>query len=150
LNQVAEPPVIVVHGLAHAVVALEAAAEAARPVTLASAPDAGIYGGPGWFREMIAAAREAVPGAQCASLLDCGDDAGVALAAIRAGVEAIVFTGPPDVAARLADIAGQCGVQLLTVRPRAALDLGTAFFVPAEALRRKCADVILASRPTFC
>jgi hypothetical protein len=137
-----EPPVIVVHTLAHAVAALRAAAEMGRPVTLASAPDAGIYGGPGWFREMIAAARQAVPEAQCTSLLDCGDDAGAAQAAIRAGVEAIVFAGRADVAARLADIAGQRGVRLATERPQPALDLGAFFFAASETLERQCADAL--------
>jgi hypothetical protein len=138
-----------VHGLAHAVAALEAAAEAGRPVTLLSAADAGIAGGPGWWREMIAAAREVVPQAQCVSLLDCGDDAGAAQGAIRAGVEAIVFTGREDVALRLADIARQRDAGLVTKRPEPALDLAGIFFAAPEALRRRCAD-ILASRPAFC
>jgi len=127
-----------VHALAHAVAALEAAAEAGRAVALVSATDAGLSAGPGWFREMIAEAREAVPTARCTALLDCGDDAGAVQAAIRAGVEAIVFTGRADVGARLADIAGQRGIMLLTQRPQAALDLGTLFFAAADLLRRRC------------
>ena len=144
-----EAPAIVVHGLAHAVAALEAAATADRPVVLLSAPAAGVYGGPGWWREMVAAATAAVPDAHCASLLDCADDAGAAQAAIRAGVDGIVFTGRGDVAARLADIAAQRGVRLLTERPQALLDLGTILFASPETLRRRCADS-LASRPAFC
>jgi len=139
-------PVIVVHSLAHAVAALSAAAEAERPVILASAPDAGIYAGPGWFGALIGAARDAVPAAQCATLLDCGDDAGAAQAAIRAGVEGIVFTGRADVAERLADIARQRGARLLTTRPVPALDLGTEFFTSPEILCRRCA-FLLASLP---
>jgi hypothetical protein len=142
-------PVIVIHSLAHAVAALSAAAEAGRPVTLASAPDAGIYAGPGWFGALIAAARDAVPAAQSTALLDCGDDAGAAQAAIRAGVEGIVFTGRADVAERLADIAGHRGIRLRTERPAAALDLGTDFFAAPEILYRCCAE-ILATPPTFC
>jgi hypothetical protein len=41
----AEPVVIVVHTVAHAVGALAAARRAGRPVTIVSAPDAGIYAG---------------------------------------------------------------------------------------------------------
>jgi len=143
------PPVIVVHSLAHAVAALSAAADAGRPVMLASATDAGIYAGPGWFREVLRAAREAVPAAQSSALLDCGSDAGAAMAAIRAGIDAIVFTGRADVAARLGDIATQAGARLLTARPAALLDLGTAFFADDEELRRRCADA-LASSAGFC
>jgi acyl-CoA reductase-like NAD-dependent aldehyde dehydrogenase len=138
-----------VHSLAQAVAALGAAAEAGRAVVLASAPDAGISAGPGWWRELVAAAREAVPAAQFTALLDCGDDAGAAQAAIRAGIEAIVFTGRADVAARLADIAAQAGLRLITTRPETALDLGSAFFAAPDALQRCCADV-LASAPAFC
>ena len=142
-------PVIIFHTLAHAVAALGAAAEAGRAVVLASPPDAGIYAGPGWFREVVRAAREAVPAAQSSALLDCGSDAGAAMAAIRAGVEAVVFTGRADVAARLGDIATQAGARLLTARPAAILDLGVSFFADDESVRRHCADA-LASSAGFC
>jgi type III secretion system FlhB-like substrate exporter len=131
------------------VAALSAAADFGRPVVLASAPDAGIYAGPGWFGALIAAARAAVPAAESTALLDCGDDAGAAQAAIRARIEAVVFTGRANVAERLADIARQRGVRLLTKPPAAALDLGTEFFATPETLYRCCAE-ILASPPAFC
>ena len=121
---------IVVHSQAHAVAALNAAAEAGKPVLLLSAVDAGLAAGAGWWREMIAAARDSLPGSSSGertgallagalpsgalppgALLDCGDDAGAAQGALRAGVEAIVFSGRADVAERLADIArclGSC------------------------------------------
>ena len=141
--------VFIIHSPGHAVAALSAAAEAGRPVTLASAPDPGIYAGPGWFGALVAAARAAVPAAQCAALIDCGDDAGAAQAAIRAGIEGIIFTGRADVAERLADIAAQAGAELLTARPDAALDLGADFFAPPEILYRRCA-LSLASSPAIC
>jgi len=134
------PPVIIIHSLAHAVAALSAAAEAGRPVALASAPDAGIYAGPGWFGALVAASRAAVPAARGAVLLDCGDDAGAAQAAIRAGIEGIIFTGPADLAERLSDIAGQRGARLLTERPATALDLAAEFFASPEALHRRCRE----------
>jgi hypothetical protein len=136
------PSVIIVHSLAHAVAALSAAAEAGRRVTLASAPDAGIYAGPGWFGALVAAARAAVPAAQSAALLDCGDDAGAAQAAIRAGIEGVVFTGRADVAERLADVARQRGARLLSARPAAVLDLETQFFASPEALQRRVAEAL--------
>jgi hypothetical protein len=142
----ADAPVIIIHSLAHAVAALSAAAEAGRPVSLLSARDAGISAGPGWWREVIAAARETVPAAQSTSLLDCGDDAGAAQAAIRAGIEGIIYTGRADIAERLLDIAGQRGIRLVTVRPEAALDLETEFFASPETLRRRCADILAAAR----
>jgi hypothetical protein len=118
-------------------------------VVIASALDAGIYAGPGWFGAVLRAARAAVPGAQYTALLDCGDDAGAAMAAIRAGIPAVVFTGHADVAARLADIARQAGAALVTGRPAPAFDLGDPFFADDETVRRRCAE-ILASPPVFC
>jgi acyl-CoA reductase-like NAD-dependent aldehyde dehydrogenase len=143
--QTCNAPVIIIHSLAHAVAALSAAAEARRPVTLASAPDAGIYAGPGWFGALIRAARETVPAAQAAALIDCGGDAGAAQAAISAGIEGIVFTGRADVAERLADIAGQRGSRLLTERPVPALDLAVEFFAAPEILQLRCADILAAA-----
>ncbi|HTV45157.1 MAG TPA: hypothetical protein VMF05_07555 [Stellaceae bacterium] len=132
------PPVIVVYTLAHAVGALTAAVRARCAIVLSSAPEAGVYAGPGWFRALIAAARDAVPTARCSALLDCGGEAGAALAAIRAEIECVLFTGRGDVAARLADIARRHGVRLETARPAVALDLGDDFFAAPEQIERHC------------
>jgi len=90
-----------------------------------------------------------VPAARFRAVLDCGDQAGAALAALRAGAECIVFTGRADVAERLAGIAAQQGARLLTARPAHALDLGICFFADPETLRRKCAAA-LASHLAIC
>lgn len=137
--------VVVVHTLAHAVGALRAAAAVGRPVTLLSARDAGIYAGPGWFAALVGAAREAAPDARSLALLDCGDRPGAALAAIRTGVEGVIFTGRADVARGLADIARQHGVQLVTERPVADLDLEDHFFAAEEESEQSCA-AFLAGR----
>jgi acyl-CoA reductase-like NAD-dependent aldehyde dehydrogenase len=140
-----EPDVIatiIVHTLAQAIAALSAAERAGRPVLLVSASDAGGYVGPGWFKALTAAAREAVPDARCSSLLDCGDNVGAALAAIRAEVEGVIFTGRPDVARRLADIARQHRAHFETKRPVDALDLGEDFFATQEDLERRCAEFL--------
>ena len=139
-------PVFVVHSLAHGLAAASAAVEAGRPIVLLSARDAGIYAGPGWFRELVAAIREAVPEARLRPILDCGDDAGAAMAAIRAGVEAIVFTGGAEVAARLRSIADAQGCRLGADRPPAVLDLGDRFFADPETLRRRCAEALASPR----
>jgi fructose-bisphosphate aldolase class II len=135
-------PVVIVHSLTHAIAALSAAARAGRPVVLSSAPDAGAYAGPGWFAALVAAACETVPDAGCSALLDCGDNVGAALAAIRAGVEGVVFTGRQDVARRLADIARQHRVRFETERPATALDLAEDFFASEEDVERRCAEFL--------
>jgi hypothetical protein len=140
-----EVAVVIIHSLGQAVAALTVGARAGRPVVLASAPSAGGYAGPGWFAAVVTAAREAVPEAQFASLLDCGDNVGAALAAIRAEVEGVIFTGRADVARRLADIAGQHGVRFEAKHPAGALDLGDDFFASQQNLERRCATFLRGS-----
>jgi hypothetical protein len=103
---------VVVHSLDHARAALEAAASLGVGVTLASAPGAGISAGPGWFKAVVEMARGEVPAAEVSCVLDCGDAAGMVLAALRQGVPRVLFAGPAATTARLADIAAQCGAVL--------------------------------------
>jgi hypothetical protein len=149
LSGAAAPPIIVIHSLAHAVAALNAASAADRDIILLSAADAGIYAGAGWFKALAEAARDTVPTARFSEILDCGDHAGAVQAALRAGSPAVIFTGRADVAERLAAIAEQKKSRLLTARPPHALDLAVDFFADTETLRRRCADV-LASLPPIC
>jgi hypothetical protein len=142
LNEPAPAPVIVVHSLAHAAAALEAAAAADRNIILLSAADAGVYAGAGWFKALASAAREAVPAARFTEILDCSDDAGAVQAALRIQIAAVIFTGRADVAERLAGIAQQAGASLLTARPPPLLDLGELFFASSDALRERCADAL--------
>jgi hypothetical protein len=142
LTEAGAHPAFIIHSLAHAVAALTAAAESGCSVILLSAPGAALYAGPRWWRALIEAARAGVPATRCTAMLDCGDDAGAAQGAIRAGVEAIVFTGRPDVAERLADIAGGRGAKIVTERRAASLDLADFFFADPDTLRRRCAEVL--------
>jgi hypothetical protein len=135
-------PGFVFHSLTQAVAALEAAAAVEREIILLSAPDAGIYAGPGWFRALIDAARAAMPAARFSAILDCGDDAGAAQGALRAGIEVVIFTGRADVAERLSGIAAAKGARMLT-----APDLDRWFFADAETLRRQCAEHLASYRP---
>jgi hypothetical protein len=143
------PLVFVGHSLTQAVAALEAAAAVEREIIVLSAPDAGIYAGASWFKAVVEAVRVAVPAASFSAILDCGDDAGTTQGALRAGVEAVIFTGRADVAKRLAGIATAQGIRLLTTRPDVLLDLGRWFFADGEALRRRCAEH-LASHKVIC
>ena len=136
----AEPPapVFIVHSLKQAVAVLHSAATCRLPVVLLSAPDAGISAGPGWFRAVIDGARDEVPEAVFSAILDCGDDAGAAQGAIRAGIEGVVYSGRPDVAARLAAVAANYGLRLLIRRPATTLDLEPHFFADDAVLQDRC------------
>ncbi len=113
---------IMVHSLDDARTAAEVAADLGVPLTLVSAPGAAAYLGPGWFRTVTAILARSHPGLQIAAVMDCGDKAGHALAALQAGVPRVRFTGRKAVAAKLAEIAAAQGGEVLIGRLRA-LDL---------------------------
>jgi hypothetical protein len=114
---------IVIHSPVHARAAFAAAASLAVPVTVASAPGAGVYAGPGWFKAVIGIASSEYPAVEFTAVLDCGGEAGMVLAALRHGVLRVRFDGPNAVAARLADIAGQSGATIERGALEPALDL---------------------------
>lgn len=116
------PRAVIIHGHSHALAALQAAAAADVPIALWSAPGAAVYAGAGWFDALTRQAARAAPGARFIAVLDCADRADLAQAALRQGVTQICFRGSPDLARRLADIAGQYGATLHRKMPLA-LDL---------------------------
>jgi len=75
-------------------------------------------------------------------ILDCGDDAGAAQGALRAGIDAIVINGHVNIAERPAEIAQRPGGNLLTIRPQSLLDLGELFSASSDTLRKRCADAL--------
>ena len=90
-----------------------------QPVLLLSAVDAGLSAGAGWWREVIAAARDSVPAAQARAR--CSIAATMPAPrrrALREGVEAIVFSGRAEVRERLADIARRRGSRVHAQRVR--------------------------------
>ena len=136
-------PQIVVYALADACAALQAAAGQNMAITLVSPPGAAGFAGPGWFREVVAQARDAMPGVAFDSVLDCASEAGLALAAIREGVEAICFGGPDDVRAKIEDIAAQAGCAVTEIGYTHALDLDQCADAPTACrdwLALKSAD----------
>ena len=106
------PPAIIVHSLAQALAAAEAAAALGRPLTLRSAAGAGGTVGTGWFASLGALVAERHPGLDLTLVLDCADEAGTALGALRRGLKVIRVEGPPDVLAKLASLAATYGARL--------------------------------------
>ena len=122
-NPLAEPPTIIVHHLDHARAALAAAEETATGVRLLSAPGAAAFGGASWFADMIRLARQEHPGAEAEAVLDCGAEPGLALAAIREGVEAIRIRATAETRGRIAAIAAAAGCRLIGSAAAPVLDL---------------------------
>ena len=112
------PPAVVVHGLAHARVAL---AEG-MPVALLSAPGAALYLGCAFWRALVARATAECPDVPAYDILDCADAAGQALAALRIGQRLLVLSLDAPGRDAVAAIASRMGALLLPARPPA-LDL---------------------------
>src|SRR4051812_28259306 len=113
------PPAVIVHGLADTRAALTPGV----PVTLLSAPGAGLYAGCLWWRELVQQARAGFPDTPVTDILDCADASGQAMAALRSGViRLVLWPGAPGWDA-VAAIAARKGGFVMTSAP-SALDLG--------------------------
>jgi hypothetical protein len=110
---------VIAHSLAQALAAAEAASEASVGLELLSAPGCGHAAGTGWFRALGDLVVEKYPGLPVKMTLDCADDAGIALGALRSGLKSIVFTGKLSAATRLDDIAVRSGAVIHRQRPDA-------------------------------
>ena len=114
---------IIIHSLADALAALAAASELRAAVTLESAAGAGGFAGPAWFKSVVDQACAEFPDVPVTALLDCADEAGTVLAALRHGLGSVRFTGKATALRRLKDIARQSGAVIETGRRKPALDL---------------------------
>jgi hypothetical protein len=112
------PRAVTVHGFAQA----SAALARGRPVTLLSGRGAAVYGGVGWWRALVEAARRAYPNTHGGDILDCADAPGAAMAALRCGQAALVLDPTCPAFAAVAAAASARGAAVLAARP-ASLDL---------------------------
>lgn len=107
-------PAVVVHGMAD----VRRALAAGGPVTLLSAPGAGLYGGCLWWRELIARGRAEFPEAMMIDVLDCADGTAQAWAALRIGVRRLVLLRGAPGRHHLARAVRAQGGLLLADRPQ--------------------------------
>jgi hypothetical protein len=102
----------VVYGFEDAVAALRASAWLRRPVRLKSPFAVSASLGPQVAWSMFRQASRDVPDAEATWALDCGDDAGTVLAALKAGVPEVQVSLPREATVRLAEIAEQHGARI--------------------------------------
>ena len=102
----------VIASLPEARAALEAARSSGVAAELESPPDAASIYGVLWFAELNRALLAEFPGTSFTLTLDCGDRADLAHAALVEGIKRIRFSGHPDAAKALADVARQVGAEL--------------------------------------
>jgi hypothetical protein len=96
------PPQVVVHDRVQAEAVLAVAAELGRDVWLRSAPGAAGYAGVGYLKALGDLVGHEI-------VIDCGDDAGLVMAALRTGCQRLAFSGPAAVSQRLAEMAAEVG-----------------------------------------
>lgn len=138
------PKAVTIHCLAHAAAAVAAAVEVGRPLLLLSAPSAAGYAGPAWFAAVAAEALRTAPEADILPVLDCGDRAGHALAALRHGLAGIRYKGAAS--ERIHALARLHGAIVLDERPDS-LDLAERDGERPDAWRAACRDWLAADRP---
>ena len=114
----AAPPAVIIHGIADARTVLALG----QPVTLLSAPGAGVYAGAGWWKALTDQARRECPDAVFDDVLDCADSAGAAMAALRVGVNTLILWNSVAAWPAVAEIAAGMSGAVLPVPP-AALDM---------------------------
>jgi len=104
---------IVIASLPEARAALEAARSSGVAAVLESPPDAASIYGVLWFAELNRALLAEFPGVAYSLTLDCGARADLAHAALVEGIRRIRFSGHPEAARSLSDIAMQAGAELV-------------------------------------
>jgi hypothetical protein len=97
---------VVVHHLDQARAALAAAVELGCALELRSAPAAAGYAGVGYLKALGAELGQEL-------LIDCGDDAGLVMAALRTGCRRIAFSGTAEQGRRLTEMAEQLGATVI-------------------------------------
>jgi hypothetical protein len=100
---------IIIYNLEHAEAALSAAEALDVDVTLISPPGGAATLGATVFRDIVAKAAESHPQARFKSVLDCGDEPGMAMGAFRHGIKGVRISNGPELSEKLADIAKQRG-----------------------------------------
>lgn len=98
-------PEVIVHNLRQAKAALMAGNEAGCEIQLKSAPGAAAYAGVGYLQALGEAAGQAL-------IVDCDEDAGLVMAALRAGCLRLAFSGLDDTWHRLSQMASSKGAEI--------------------------------------
>ena len=98
---------VIVYSLEQARAAIETGAGLGMPVTLMSARGMASFMGPLWFKALTEEAAVNHPEIVVTAVLDCAEEVGTVLAALRAGFKLVRFSGPEEARARLDDIARQ-------------------------------------------
>ena len=107
------PPAIIIHGIDDLRAALEAAASLNRALTVLSIPGAAGSAGAPWFHALIQAGSAEFPHVALTGVLDCADQPGFALAALRTGCRDLLLLDSGPAWPRVHAIAEASGARLM-------------------------------------
>jgi len=119
-------PTFIIHDLSHALAVGRASVELGLPATVQSAPGLATTLGPEAFTAMIEETLHACPDNMVVSVLDCGDQAGTAIGALRRGVKRISANLETPVLDKISDIARQLDAEVVATSDTALDLLGVA------------------------
>jgi hypothetical protein len=116
-------PAFLIDDLEQARAAVTAAVESNKPILLLTRADSAAALGLHWSQELANRLRREYQQADILGAFDCGDRVALAHEALRAGAEAVCFTGPELEERGLGEVAASLGRILIATRPPA-LDMG--------------------------
>jgi hypothetical protein len=96
---------VIVHHLTQAKAVLHVSRALGVEVRLRSAPGAAAFAGAGYLKALGDAVGQAL-------LIDCDDDPGIAMAALRSGSKHLLLSGPSDHLQRVGQMALRSGAQI--------------------------------------
>jgi len=108
----AVPPAIIVQGIEDLRAALKAASSLNRALTVLSIPGAAGSAGAPWFHALIQAGSAEFPNTALTGVLDCADQPGHALAALRTGCRDLLLLDSVPAWPRVLAIAEAAGARL--------------------------------------
>jgi hypothetical protein len=106
------PPAIIIHGIEDLRAALEAASSLDRALTVMSIPGAAGSAGAPWFHALIQTGSAEFPKVPLTGVLDCADQPGFALAALRTGCRDLLLLDQVPAWPRVHAIAKASGARL--------------------------------------
>jgi hypothetical protein len=112
----------IIHNLEHTLCVAKASQDLKLKALLFSAPGLATTLGPEAFAAIIDEAERSYPGSRIAGVLDCADEPGTAIGALRRGTAGIFVNLPQEMLGKIEDIARQTGAKLIP-KSETALDL---------------------------
>jgi len=115
-------PTFIIHNLTHALAVGKTTMDVKARVKMQSAPGLASTLGPEAFSAIVEFTRASYPGAEFTAVLDCGDEPGTAIGALRRGIKTISINVDALTRRKIEDIAHKLNANVVNCA-KSALDL---------------------------